>query len=289
MIFCQFFRSFLSIIVQKYSSTCYTRFIKKEALTLESELRLNDILDFLSKKKQASNKELCQILHCSISTLRRDLLKLEERGAIKRTHGGAILVTPTNTEFSHMIREASNIKEKRIIADLAQDFIASGMCIFLDSSSTVQQLVPLLKSIPNLVVITNGLKIALDLSEGKSEALKVFIIGGEVKINSSAVISNTYESLFNSFQFDLAFFSCRGLDLEGVYEASFSQAQVKKEMMKKSKQTILLIDHTKFDSSHFFKIGSFTDYDALITDCEPKQEYLTVFDEQDLETVYPYS
>ncbi len=188
-----------------------------------------------------------------------------------------------------MIREASNIKEKRIIADLAQDFIASGMCIFLDSSSTVQQLVPLLKSIPNLVVITNGLKIALDLSEGKSEALKVFIIGGEVKINSSAVISNTYESLFNSFQFDLAFFSCRGLDLEGVYEASFSQAQVKKEMMKKSKQTILLIDHTKFDSSHFFKIGSFTDYDALITDCEPKQEYLTVFDEQDLETVYPYS
>lgn len=255
---------------------------------MESELRLNDIMEFLSKKKQASNKDLCQQLHCSISTLRRDLLKLEERGAIKRTHGGAILTKTTNTEFSHIIREASNIKEKQIIADLAQDFIAPGMCIFLDSSSTVQQLVPLLKTIPNLVVITNGLKIALDLSEGKSEALKVFIIGGEVKINSSAVISNSYESLFDSFQFDLAFFSCRGLDREGVYEASFSQAQVKKEMMKQSKQTILLIDYTKFGSSHFFKIGDFLDYNALVTNCEPSKNYLATFDDHGLDIVFPY-
>lgn len=255
---------------------------------METELRLNDILDFLGKKKQASNKDLCQNLHCSISTLRRDLLKLEERGVIKRTHGGAILTTPTNTEFSHVFREASNIKEKRIIAELAQDFIGPGMCIFLDSSSTVQQLVPLLKTIPNLVIITNGLKIALELNEGQNETLKVFIIGGEVKTNSSAVISNTYESVFNSFQFNLAIFSCRGVDSDGVYEASFSQAQVKKEMMDKSKQTILLVDDTKFDSSHFFKIGDFKDYNALITNLEPSKDYLEIFEKSDLEVLYPY-
>lgn len=245
-------------------------------------------MDLLRKKKQASNQELCQHLHCSISTLRRDLLKLEERGLIKRTHGGVILISPTNTEFSHIFRQASNIREKQQIADLAQDFISSGMCVFLDSSSTVQQLVPLLKAIPHLVVITNGLKIALDLSEGSNDDIKVFIIGGEVKINSSAVIGHINDSILNSFQFDVAFFSCRGIDTHGVYEASFSQAQVKKEMMKKAKQTILMTDHTKFNSSHFLKIGDFTDYDVLITDCCPKNEYLPLFDAKEIELIYPY-
>jgi DeoR/GlpR family transcriptional regulator of sugar metabolism len=252
------------------------------------ELRLNEIMDILSKKKQVSNKELCQKLHCSISTLRRDLLKLEERGVIRRTHGGATLITSTNTEFSHFIREDSNIKEKQIIADLAQDFIASGMCIFLDSSSTVQQLVPLIRSIPNLVVVTNGLKIALDLSEGQHESLKVFITGGEVKMNSSAVISQKDKSFFDSFQFDLSFFSCRGVDLNGVYEASFSQAQVKKEMMQKSKQAILLVDDSKFNSSYFIKIGRFSDYDTLVTNREADMDYLEIFEKNKLEIIYPY-
>ena len=80
---------------------------------MESELRLNDIMEFLSKKKQASNKDLCQHLHCSISTLRRDLLKLEERGAIKRTHGGAILTKTRIPNFPTSYEKPRTSKKNR--------------------------------------------------------------------------------------------------------------------------------------------------------------------------------
>lgn len=41
--------------------------------------RTSDLLSYLVKKKQATSKELCTHLHCSISTLRRELLELEKR------------------------------------------------------------------------------------------------------------------------------------------------------------------------------------------------------------------
>lgn len=253
---------------------------------MESGLRTNDILAILGKKKQMQTHELCRILHCSISTLRRDLLKLEDQGLVRRTYGGVILNTTPNTEFSHLYRESSHIKEKQRIADLAMDFVGPGMCLFLDSSSTVFQLCTYLKEIPNLVVITNGLKTALELSEGNNETLKVYITGGEIKPNSSSVISNSSDAFLDCLQFNLAVLSCRGIDKSGVYEASVSQAKAKQTMMQKAKQTILMADGSKFGSSHFFKIGNLEDYEAIITDKEPEEVYKQTFAEQHAELIW---
>lgn len=57
-------------------------------------------------------------------------------------------------------------------------------------------------------------------------------------------------------------------------------------MMEKAKQTILLVDHSKFDSSHFFKIGDFENYNAIITDQKPEKEYLTISEEHDVEILW---
>lgn len=253
---------------------------------MDNELRTQEIMNLLNKKKQLSNQALCDLLHCSLSTLRRDLLKLEDRGFVRRTHGGVMLNVSSNVEYSQMYREASNIKAKQAIATIAEDFIGPGMSIFLDSSSSVLQLCKYLKKIPNLVVMTNGLKTALELSEGPNESLKVFMVGGEVKNNSSSVINAAYDSIFAAFQFNLAIFSCRGIDEKGIYEASFSQAKMKKEMMAQAKQTLLLADHTKFNSSHFFKIGDFKDYDAIITDENPGEVYQALCQKSDIDLLW---
>lgn len=253
---------------------------------MENDFRSEEILNLLRQKKKLSNQQLCQTLHCSVSTLRRDLVRLEARGLVKRTYGGVMLNVTTNNDYASIYREGSSTKEKKIIADLARDFVGPGMCVFLDPSSTVLPLCPYLKKIPNLVVVTNGLKNALALSEGENEGLSVFIIGGEIKNNSTAVINSSYDSLFSAFQFDLAIFSCRGIDERGIYEANFSQAKVKKEMMAKAKKTLLLADSSKFDSSHFFKIGDFKDYEALITDKKPPEAYQRICDDSEIELIW---
>lgn len=55
-------------------------------------------------------------------------------------------------------------------------------------------------------------------------------------MNSNAISPSGQDPVFESFRFDLAFFSCRGIDQDGIYETSFSQANLKKEMMQRAKQ-----------------------------------------------------
>lgn len=249
-------------------------------------LRQQQIMTLLAKKKQMKNTQLCDLLHCSLSTLRRDLLILEDQNLLKRTHGGVLLTPQTNTEYDNRIRMVSHVKEKEYIAEIAQTFVGPGMCLFLDSSSTVLQICPYLKEIPNLLVITNGLQTALALNNGGSQDVKTFILGGEIKPHTTSVISDTYDSIFESFQFDLAIFSARSIDENGVYEASFSQAKVKKEMMKQAKNTLLLMDNSKFNTSHFFKIGNFLQYNAIITNQEPDKSYQDIAKQNDIELLW---
>ncbi len=50
------------------------------------------ILEYLKEKKFATVEEMMENFKISRSTLRRDLIAMEERGHIKRTRGGAEIV-----------------------------------------------------------------------------------------------------------------------------------------------------------------------------------------------------
>ena len=251
------------------------------------EERLTQILTILKRRKKISNEELASMLFCSISTLRRDLIKLESQQLIRRVHGGVVLNLATTNEPSLYYRETNFIKEKKEICEITQDFIGDGMCVFLDSSSTVQQLVPLLKTVSNLVVLTNGIKLALNISDMNDESIKAFMFGGEIKKNSSSIVGTDFTTSFiNQFNIDLAVFSCRGLDINGVYESSLSQARIKQQVIDKSKNSILLADESKFDSPHFFKVSNLKTYSAIITNKKPEKEYTKLFNKHGIDCLY---
>lgn len=251
------------------------------------DIREKEILTILAKKKFMRTTELADHLHCSISSVRRALITLEQQKVVIRVRGGVMLTKESNIEFSHTYREGTNPDKKKQMVTLVKDFIGPNMCLFLDSSSTIQQVIDVIITVPNLVVITNSLKTALFLSESNNESLKVFITGGEIKLNTTSVLPSAQDPVYESFRFDLALFSCRGIDSDGVYEASFSQANLKKEMMKRAKQNILLVDDSKFDSTHFFKISNYHDYDAIITNQAPEPHYQELFETKKVELLYP--
>ena len=56
------------------------------------EQRHEKIKSFLKQQKAVKASELAALLAVSIDTIRRDLEVLEKSGAIKRVHGGAILI-----------------------------------------------------------------------------------------------------------------------------------------------------------------------------------------------------
>src|SRR5712691_7285690 len=61
---------------------------------MKENKRIDDLLRELRRKGNISLAELVKHLHTSPASIRRDLAKLEMKGLIRRTPGGATLVEP---------------------------------------------------------------------------------------------------------------------------------------------------------------------------------------------------
>lgn len=246
--------------------------------------RTDDILALLKQKKKMTVHELCAAFYCSPATIRRELATLEKTGAIKRMRGGAVLRSGTNFDYSALYRMNVNIKEKQYICSLAQDFIRSGMSLFLDSSSTVEQLCPHIGETPNISVLTNGINTALILNA--NEKTDTYITGGYIEHGSNTVLGELAGDFTDKFCADLAFISCRGLDKQGAYEANHLQCLTKSHMIAHAKETILLCDSTKFGKAYFHRLGTFDRFSVIITDKKPDSEVCEAIEKAGCELIY---
>lgn len=231
------------------------------------EERIDKIKSLLSQKKHIGINELCKLLYCSKSTIRRDLIYLEKAGLVRRTRGGVSIISNSTIEYSSYIRSIENKDKKIAICKKATEYLKDDMCLFLDSSSTVNYLCSFLSSFNNIKVITNGLGAALALNS--LENVQVFVTGGELKSQSNSLLGEFGGEFINHFYSDLSIISCKCLDESAAYEIDPSQALIKSHMMKNSKKTILLCDSSKLGKSSFYKLGYLKDFNVIITDKKP--------------------
>jgi len=238
---------------------------------LEQE-RLDKIFSLIQNRQLVSNEELRKTLFVSHATLRRDLLKLEKDGLIVRVRGGVSLSSiKANQETPFYIRELEQSDEKEHMCRIASEYLEENQAYFLDSSSTVSKICDQMWD-KRLVVITNCLNNALKLASYRH--VDVYIIGGVVKKNSGSVVGEIGREYISNFNAHVAFISCRGLDLDGIYESSFAQARIKHHMANNSTKVVLLCDSSKFGSRHFINMISYKEVDVLITNAKPEQKFL---------------
>ena len=74
--------------------------------------RRTQILTALHAKGYASVEELAKTVYVSIPTIRRDLIIMEKDGQIRRTHGGALYVSPDSGIPPLALRNQVHIEEK---------------------------------------------------------------------------------------------------------------------------------------------------------------------------------
>ena len=211
----------------------------------------------------ASMNYLCKKLYASRSTIRRDLIALEEEGIVKRSHGYVSVIVKSANESPIGMRRIENLDKKQIIAGKTAPLLKDGMVIFLDSSSTVCQLAPLLKLRHNITIITNGINIANELSNAQD--LKCFLCPGVLKHKSLSIVGEFASSFIKNFNAELAIISCKAINTKGIFEGDDSQGLVKKSMIENANKTVLLCDNTKEEAGGFFKLTDFRDIDVLIS------------------------
>jgi DeoR/GlpR family transcriptional regulator of sugar metabolism len=203
---------------------------------------------------------------CSSMTLRRDLIKLEEEGYIKRTRGGAVALNRLvhNVEELYIRRAMENIEAKKKIAQIAVKLIGTSRSLYLDGGSTVMCFA---KELPDIhfSIVTGGINIAQELAQ--KSAHTVTVVGGQLNPNTLYCSGAQSIAFIENINIDVAILGTSGFSASsGFTNGSFTEYELKKAVMRKAQKTIMLMDSSKIDRSMPFTFATIADIDALVCD-----------------------
>lgn len=220
--------------------------------------------------RERSVSELAEKLFISEPTVRRDVQILKEKNMVKCKRGIVSLKSSfADRRIPLSIRDYECIEQKRSIAIKAVKEVKDGDTVMLDASTTVACLVPHLAQLKNILAITNGARTALELT---SFGIKTLCTGGEMTQESYSYIGPDAEKMLSMYNADVAFFSCRGLSVEGVAtDTSIMENSMRRIMMKNSKRKFLLCDSSKYDKKYISTLCSENEIDGIICDIEVKK------------------
>ncbi len=232
-----------------------------------AEERFQKIEQWVNEKGFVSTKEMAMRFKVTETTIRRDCEELEQHGLLIRVHGGAksILkqtILSNRGELNMQERNGIYQMEKQQICKRAAAFVHDGDCVFLDGGTSVVELLPLLKQ-KKVKIVTHSQLIASAFDKGEAE---LFMLGGKYIPEYSMSVGPVTLQNLEKFNFDHAFLSCAGADIEKgeVYTAEMDTMAVKMAAMKQAVHKYLLCDTSKFKIKGFCSFIRIHDFDALI-------------------------
>lgn len=235
--------------------------------------RRAQLLRLITNEKSVTISYLVETLYFSESTIKRDLVALEKDGLIRRNRGGATIVDERRIDVPYTLKLQSNNqeKDKERIAKAASSLVINDSNLFIDSSSTALQLAKFLGHLRNIQIITNGLATASILSE--QTCANVYILGGLVFSRRLTVNGARAFSEISEYQGDIAFVSCRGLDLSfGATEVTEGEALIKKGFRKQSEKVVLLVQKEKIGNKYLHQSLKLAEIDYIVTDAKFSDE-----------------
>lgn len=247
------------------------------------EERYDKILQIISEEKYTLAESLSKRLFVSLPTIRRDLSELQKRGLILRSHGGAKKIDTDHTVLPLDFRKTVNFSEKRRLCEKASSLINDNDIIFIDASSTTMQIIDFISDKKSITVVTNSLLLSIELHK---KHVKTFCTGGET-LNHSLGFAGTYaEDFIDNFNFDITFFSCYGINDNGmIVDASLPETSLRKAVLKRSNKKVFLCDHTKFNVKAPFNVTAIDKVDYIITEKKSNLTSLPVLEKTKIITI----
>lgn len=247
--------------------------------------RRREILARLAANGKVIVAELAKDFGVTEETIRRDLEKLDKEGLASKTYGGAVSKHNSAIDLPYNVRENVNIDQKQRIAEKLCERIADGDRIMLDSSSTALYVLKRLKDKKNLTIITNSVKILLELADKPDWT--ILSTGGVLKKGALSLTGSSAEKMINSYHVDIAICSCKGLDIDlGVTDSNENDSLIKQAMFHSAEKRILALDIEKLDKKSFVKVCDSNEIDLLVTDCEPSEKWVNFCNEKKIELLY---
>lgn len=198
-------------------------------------------------------------------TVRRDLIELEERGELRRVHGGAVALERVRVESAVAERSGHMAGQKaRIAAAAVAYFPPDGGTVLLDAGTTTGALLDVLPTDRRLTVVTNDVSHALALAP--IPTVTVIVVGGRLRARTLANVDEFAVETLRNLCVDVAFVATNGISERGCSTPDMAEAAVKRAMVGAADRVVLLADHSKFGEEHFVRFADLSDLDAVVTD-----------------------
>lgn len=245
--------------------------------------RQAQILDYLQQNGRTTVDALIAHFNTTGTTIRKDLTRLQQEGAVIRTYGGVML---NRDEGDQPIDRKTliNTEKKKRIAARAASLISEGDSLIFDAGSTVLQMVPHLARFNNITVMTNSLSIVKELDELDNDQV-ILMPGGTYRRTSASFHGSLAESAFSHFSFDTLFIGADGVDMTAGVTTFNEVFAVSQAMCRAAKKIVLLVDSSKFGRRSPNVVCTLEVVDVLITDEEISDETVTQLQEKGIEVL----
>jgi len=248
--------------------------------------RQDAILRMVKSRGACSIVELAEMLEVSDETIRRNIRPLIEKNLLDKVHGGVVLPENADHEQPFMRRMMSNAAAKETIAELTAGLIADGDSLMMDTGSTTAITARFLRGHKALTVVTNCTEIARILATQPEN--RVYMAGGELRLDDPAIFGTSAITFVRQFNVKYAILSIAAISLQGEFmDHHMVQAEFSRAIIGQAQKTIVVADHTKFNTRTFVKVCSLQDVDILVCDQPPPDALLARLEQSDVKIVLP--
>lgn len=245
--------------------------------------RRQQILTALGEAGQLSVSELSTTFDVSEVTIRQDLQALSEQGLLLRTRGGA---TSTNTlpELSFDLRQQQYAAQKARMGQAAAELVHYGDTIFLDASTSSQAIIPHIKKLSELTVVTNSLRVALNLLDAPQ--IYVILPGGSLRRTSISLVGQLQGTAIEDINIQVGFFGARGVSIEeGLTDVNREEVAMKRAMAEHCKRVVGLVDARKWGKVAAYSFAYLDIIGTIFTDTNAPQELVKEVRQHGVEVV----
>jgi len=225
------------------------------------------ILSMVNQRGSLSITEIQRKLKVSRETVRRDIMLLADRQALRKTHGGALSMERTEPEIA--VREVINAEGKRAIGRLAASLVPDGATVILASGSTVQSVAEALQSHQGLTVFTNSIFNCMKLM-GRNKN-RVFMLGGEVQAINGAALGRDATTMLSHYFADFVFMGAGAISPSGwLMDYTREEGEMNSQMLMSARTPVAVADHSKFNRFAPVRVENFEKVTHLVTDKKPE-------------------
>lgn len=227
--------------------------------------RIDRMAAYINNQQYVTVEELVEKFNVSKATVRRDLKNLDQQGLICLSHGGARKKDgAVEQELMYSEKLNRNREEKARICQFAASKIKEGQTIFLDTGVTAREMIPYLCEMHNIYVVTNDVWIAAHIAANTD--IKVSVPGGNIRRGFYTIKGSETEQFMDNLYVDIAFISIDAVDSEfGCSITNNDEVLIKQKMISHSQETVIIADHSKFETVASWRVCPLDDIDLFIT------------------------